>query len=157
MTVAEVLEAMTRERARLELAVDALGSEAATAPVTAEGWTAKDVLAHCIHWAGQIAFGIGAKLEPPPYVRGVDGRPDADEWNRLAVAHYRPLSLEAVRAELGRIVDQVAERTAVHSDEQMLATDAIPWGSGPLWEQIGGETFLHWPEHSEQMERARIG
>jgi hypothetical protein len=38
----------------------------------------------------------------------------------------------------------------------MLATDAIPWGGGqPLWEQIGGETFAHWPRHTAAIEGAR--
>jgi hypothetical protein len=150
----EVLAAVARERARLDAAIDALGAGAETV-VTPGGWTAKDVLAHCIHWAGQIAWGMGAKLEPPAYVVGVEGRPSADEWNRLAVAAHAGRPLADVRAELDRAVDALLEQVRLRSDEQMFATDAIPWGGGrPLWEQIGGETFLHWPEHSADLEEA---
>ena len=35
----------------------------------------------------------------------------------------------------------------------MNATDAIPWaGNRPLWQFIGGDTFLHWPLHAEGIE-----
>lgn len=47
---AEVLEAVRRERGRLLAAVDALGERATSVAVTTEGWTAKDVLAHLMHW-----------------------------------------------------------------------------------------------------------
>ena len=42
------------------------------------------------------------------------------------------------------------------SDEDMKATDSIPWaGRRPLWEIIGADTFLNeWPDHAAQMERA---
>lgn len=64
MTTAEVLEAIRRERQRLLQAVDALEDRAVTLQVTTDGWTAKDVLAHLIHWATQVAFGLGAAVEP---------------------------------------------------------------------------------------------
>jgi len=94
MTTNEVLDAVARERTRLMSAVRALGKGAATIPLTAEGWSAKDVLARCIHWAGQIAWGMGAPLEVPAYVAGVSGRPSTDEWNALAVAFFRERTLE---------------------------------------------------------------
>ena len=81
----EVLEAVRRERSRL-LAASSPG-DTRNAASDREGWTAKDVLSHCIHWAGQIAFGMGAIIEPPPYIRSVHGRPSEEEWNAMAVAH----------------------------------------------------------------------
>jgi len=100
-----------------------------TAKVTEE-WTAKDALAHMIHWAGQIAFGMGAPLETPAWVVGETGRPSDDEWNRR-------------------------ERINQRTNDQMNATDAIPWGGDrPLWKQIASETYAHWPGHSANIERA---
>jgi hypothetical protein len=155
MTTAEVLEAIAHERARLMAAVDTLGPRAATFPVTAEGWTAKDVLAHCIHWAGQIAWGMGAQLTPPAYVVGMAGRPSDDEWNALAVAHYRGLSLEQVRATLDTMVDALVAQVTTRNDTEMNATDMVAGaGDRPLWGKIGVETFLHWPRHLADLERA---
>jgi hypothetical protein len=155
MKTDEVTAAVDREYARLQSALDALGADAPRRVVTPEGWTAKDVLAHCIHWAGQIAWGMGAKLEPAAYIRAVEGRPSFDEWNALAVSHYAPMSFDDVRAELDRIVEALKAQVRGRSDEQMAATDAIPWGGDrPLWKQVGAETFEHWPEHSADLERA---
>ena len=166
MTTQDVLDAIARERGRLSAAVDSLGSGVANVPVTAEGWTAKDVLAHCIHWVTQVAFGLGVALEPPVYMMeerrrreaaGVSNppMPTGAESNALAVAFYQDWTFERVRSELDGLVDALAERASARSDDQMNATDAVPWLPGrPLWHIIGGETFLHWPEHSEAIERA---
>ena len=154
VSTAEVLDAIARERRRLRAAVRALGDRATTAKVT-EGWTAKDALAHMIHWAGQIAFGMGAALEMPAWVVGVPGRPSGDEWNRRVVEHYRDMPLERVQADFDRIVDALIERIGERTNDQMNATDAIPWGGDrPLWQQIASETYKHWPEHSADIERA---
>lgn len=156
MTTREVLDAIARERARLGKAVDATGLEASTLPVTEEGWTAKDVLAHLIHWLGQVAFGLGAQLQPPPYVTGVgSSRPSGDEWNALAVEHYRDVPLDQVRSEFDGLVEALLARVRLRNDDEMNATDAIAWApERPLWHFIGGDTFLHWPLHAGAIERA---
>ena len=167
MTTQEVLDALAREHGRLMKAIDSLGTGASTVAVTEEGWTAKDVLAHLIHWAGQMAFAVGAPLRPPVYLveeterrqsAGISDRPSGDEWNALAVAHYRDVPLDAVRDEFDSIVNALVERLRPYSDEQVNATDALPWaGASPFWQQLGGDTFLHWPMHSEAIERAGSG
>lgn len=157
MKTAEVLEGVTRERTRLLAAVDALGARATTVFVTEEdGWTAKDVLAHLIHYLGQIAFGLGAKLEPPAYVAGVTERLSAQEWNDRAVAFWRDEPMTEVRAEFERVADLLVDRIRLLSDEEMLATDTVPWAPGrPLWQFVGADTFLYeWPAHAQQIETA---
>lgn len=167
MTTQGVLDALAREHRRLMKAIDTLGTGASTVAVTEEGWTAKDVLAHLIHWAGQMAFAVGAPLRPPAYVveeterrqsAGISDRPSGDEWNALAVAQYRDVPLDAVRDEFHSIVNALVARVRLYSDQQVNAADTIPWaGALPLWQQIGGDTFLHWPLHSEAIERAGSG
>jgi hypothetical protein len=156
----EVVEAITQQRARLLDAVDALGERASTQWVTEpNGWTAKDVLAHLIHYAGQVAFGLGAQIQPPAYVLQETTQLSGQEWNERAVAFWKDTPLEDVRAEFVRNVDAIIERARLRSDDEMLAMDAIPWAlpGRPLWEFIGYDTFLHeWPAHSEQIEQAAI-
>jgi hypothetical protein len=156
MTTHEVLERIARERALLDRAIRSLGQGTTTVPVTEEGWTAKDVVAHLIHWASQIAFGLGAQLEPPPYVVDATDRPSGDdEWNARAVAYWRTHPFETVKAEFDRVVDTLRAQIGKRTDAEMNATDAIPWaGARPLWQQIGSETFEHWPEHAAAIERA---
>lgn len=151
MTTQEVVEAVERERSRLIAAVDVTD---ANASVTDEGWTTKDVLAHCIHWLGMVASGMGARLEPPSYIIGVAGPSlSGDEWNARAVEHYSAWTFEEVRAEFDRNVDLLLEQVNTRSDDDMKANDSLPWaGDRPLWNKIGTETFLHWPAHADEIE-----
>jgi hypothetical protein len=159
MKTQEVLDGISQQRARLLNAIDALGPRASTSFVTEEGgWTAKDVLAHLIHYAGQIASGLGALLEPPAYVVGVQERLSGEEWNDRAVAFWRDTPVQEVRTEFERIVDLLVDQVRARSDEEMHATDAIPWAPNrPLWQFIGGDTFLYeWPAHAQQIEHAAL-
>lgn len=151
----DVIDAITRERARLLACIDGLGDRATTLTVTAEGWTAKDVLAHLIHYAGQVAFGLGAELQPPEYVLRVQGRPEGEEWNALAVAHYSKQSFDAVRAEFDRCVTALVEQASTRTDEAMNARAPIAWaGDVLLWQFIAGDTYLHWALHATAIEEA---
>jgi hypothetical protein len=143
-TTKKGLDAVGRERARLDDAIRWLGADASTTRVTPDGWTAKDVLGHPIHWTSQFALGLGAKLEPPGCVANAQDRPSGDaEWNARASAHHRDWPCEQIR-----------ER----SDDQMNATDQIPWaGARPLWQQIASETYEHWPRHAADIVAAASG
>lgn len=169
MSTQEVIESVEREWARLMKAVDALSDGATSLAVTEEGWTAKDVLGHLIHWGGQVNAGLVMyalkkgepsqdempPLEPPAYVKNVEGRPSGEEWNAMAVDHSREVPLQQVKAELEAIVESILTRARSLSDEEMNSSEVIPWaGRRPLWNQIGTETFLHWPAHSEGIEAA---
>jgi hypothetical protein len=157
VTTQEVIDAIARARARLDDAIRSLGAGASTVAVTTEGWTAKDVLGHMIHWAGQIAWGLGAKIEPPAYAVNATDRPSEDEWNARAVAHWRDVPFDKVKAEFDRVVDALVEQIRKGGD-QMNATDAIPWGGArPLWQQIASETYEHWPQHANDIMSAARG
>jgi hypothetical protein len=155
MTTTEVLAALTATRADLDAALTALGERVSTAPITPDGWTAKDTVAHMTHWVGQVAWGMGAPLTPPAYIKAATGRPSFEQWNALAVAHFRVQPYEAAKGRLDLVMDALAEQVARRTDEEMNATDAIPWGGNrPLWHQIGTETFLHWPAHISDLRAA---
>jgi hypothetical protein len=81
--------------------------------------------------------------------------PTGAESNDLAVAHYADVPFNEVRSEFERLVAALVERAGLRSDEEMAATDAVPWAKGrPLWHFIGGDTFLHWPVHAADIELA---
>lgn len=158
----EVMGKIVYGRARLLDLLDQLGPEAETRPVNDGGWTAKDVLAHCIHWAGQTAFGLGAPLHPPAWVEAAGNEQVSEEdWNRRVVDHYRPMSLDIVRRDfeqvVGAIVDRIRRRDDIDYDAR--ASTVFPWITSdvPVWKAIGGETFEHWPSHVADLERALAG
>jgi hypothetical protein len=156
----EVIDAITRERVRLVDLVDQLAADADRRPITEEGWTAKDVLAHLIHWAGQTAWALGATMHPPAWVESAQGQKITgdDAWNARAVDHYRTMPLEVVRRDFDTVVDALVDRLRRRQDLDLAAraSSAIPWITSdvPLWKAIGGETFEHWPKHALDLERA---
>lgn len=159
MTKQELLDGIAQERARLLNAIDSLGASASTVIVTDEGvgWTAKDVLAHHIHYMEQIAFGLGvAGLLPPQYV--VDNaarRPSGEEWNELAVGASRSVPIADIRQRFEGLADAIVEQVGRRSDEELDAAGAIPWaGQQPLGQLIAGDTTLHWALHRAEIERA---
>jgi hypothetical protein len=156
VSTAEVLDSVARERRRLMAAVRALGGRATTVAVTDGGWTAKDVVAHLIHWAGQVAWGLGAQMETPLWVVGVTGKLEGDDaWNSRVVEHYRDIPLDRVIADFDRSVDALVARLTLRTNAEMNASDAIPWaGARPLWQTVAAETYRHWPAHSADLERA---
>ena len=131
----DVLNKVGSERGRLLQAIEAFGERATSASVTDEGWTSKDVLGHLIHWLGQVVFGLGAQLEPPPYLTAVKGRPSGDEWNALAVDHYKGQSFDEVRSEFERLADTLVEQISFRTDDDMETKGTIAWaGDIPLWQ-----------------------
>jgi hypothetical protein len=155
----EVIEKIVLERARLLDVVDQLGADAEKRTVTEEGWTAKDVLAHCVHWVGQIAFGVGAPVHPPAWIEGVDpAKVDGEGWNRRAVEHYRAMPLAIVRRDFEHVVDATLDRIRRRDDidYDARANTVFPWikSDVPVSKAIAGETWDHWPEHSAQLQRA---
>jgi hypothetical protein len=155
----EVIEKIVLERARLLDLVDQLGADADKRVVTEEGWTAKDVLAHCIHWVGQIAFGVGAPVHPPAWVEAAGPeKVEGEEWNRRVVEHYKAIPLDIVRRDFEQVVDATLDKLRRRDDIDFdaRAQTVFPWVQSevPAWKVIAGETWEHWPEHSESLERA---
>jgi Mycothiol maleylpyruvate isomerase N-terminal domain len=156
----EVIEAIVLERAKLLDLVDQLGADGETRAVTAEGWTAKDVLAHLIHWAGQMAWALGATMHPPAWVESAGSEPPQgdDAWNARVVAHYRPMPFAVVRRDFDTVVDALLDRLRRREDldVNVRANVVIPWikSDVPVWKAIAGETFEHWPGHAADLERA---
>ena len=155
----EVIEAIVLARAKLIDAIDRLGPDAETRAVTEDGWTAKDTLAHCIHWAGQLAWALGAPMHPPAWVEAAgDERPSGEEWNQRVVAHYGAMPLAVVRRDFDTVVDALLDRLRKREDLDVnaRANTVIPWiqSDVPVWKAIAGETFEHWPGHAADLERA---
>ena len=157
VTTEWVLDRIRVESDLLLQAIEQMGERATTAFVTEpDGWTAKDVLAHLIHYLGQIAFALGAPEKPPAYVISQTRRLSGSEWNEQAVAFWRSATLDDVRGEFIRLVGQLIAAAGKRTDVEIRADHGLPWApSGALWEFIGRDTFLYeWPAHRAQIEAA---
>ena len=58
----------------------------------------------------------------------------------------------------GQFLYALVEQIDKRKDDQMNAPGQIPWaGARPLWQQVASETYEHWPEHADDLERAARG
>ena len=157
-----MIDAIDHERAHLLALVAQLGREADRRTVTDEGWTAKDVVAHLIHWTGQMAWGLGAAMEPPAWVAAARGkRIEGDgAWNAIVVAHHRAMPLDDVVREFDRNVDLLLQQLRARDDVDIDASarKVMPWAAEvPLRELLARETYEHFPVHAATLERALAG
>jgi hypothetical protein len=124
MTTDEVVRALKREHARLMRAVDALNED--------ELALAYGALSQLDLLCARLTYQLDPKHVVPS--RGGAG----------------PRSFDQVRAEFDLHVRALIEQVQARDDDQMNATDR----GAPLWEVVGGDTFLHaWPAHAAQMEQ----
>jgi hypothetical protein len=155
VTKAEVAGAIDREADRLLRLARELGEERASTPVL-DGWSVRDVVAHCVYWQGTLARLMGVRnLPPPAWIPRWQSEQElgTDELNRLTVEHYRRSPFDAVlddfrftAALVRRVVDEMKE-------ENLMLPAGDPWGQDSLvWQAIASETHEHWREHADAIE-----
>jgi hypothetical protein len=153
---ADVTAALDRESARLVRIVTGAAEEGAAQPVVG-GWSARDVLAHCVYWQGMLARMMGAALPPPAWIPRwqSEDQVGTDELNRLTVEHYRPIAFGRLMADFEFTKDLVKRIVADMKEENLSTLAGAPWDAGTLvWQAIAGETHGHWKEHADELEKA---
>lgn len=154
---ADVVGAIDRESGRLLKLARDLGEERASKPVL-DGWSVRDVVAHCVYWQGMLARLMGVRnLPPPSWIPRWQSEQEVgtDEINRLTVDHFRAYPFESViddfrftAALVRRVVDEMKE-------ENLMLPAGDPWGPDSLvWQAIASETHEHWKEHADGIEAA---
>ena len=125
------------------------------------GWTPKDNLAHITEWL-KILLGYHMDNRPSHEVIGVT--PDVTEnWdfdaiNKIMLERNRDRSVEDVLDELKREYAHVMDRLKSTPFEELLkARHPEDPQSSPLLSSVIGDTYEHFAEHRETMEKALAG
>lgn len=153
VTKAEVLAPIERESARLLGLVRGLGDDRAARPLV-DGWSARDVVAHCVYWQGMLARMMGAPLPVPSWIPRwqSEDQVGTDELNRLTVEHYRSAPFDTVVTDFTFTAELVKRIVAEMKEENLLLEAGAPWEPGMrVFEAIAGETHGHWKEHADQL------
>ncbi len=149
---ADVTAAIEREGGRLLRIAADLGEERASAPAI-DGWSVRDVLAHCIYWQGMLARLMGVRTLPPPnWIPRWQSEQElgTDELNRLTVDHYRPMAFDRVVEDFRFTADLVRKVVEEMQEENLMLPAGDPWGADTLvWQAIASETHEHWREHAD--------
>ncbi len=157
MTRDEVLQALERDRAQLQAALEGLDDQLMmTEPVVGE-WTIKDLLGHMAMWH-QVALQFIADYRQHRSPKSLGLKDDAaiDTYNRRAAARRRAWPLAQVGAELNTSYRDLAAAVTGLTDEQLNAPLPTPWESGTTLERlIAINSYEHDPEHMAQMNKWR--
>jgi hypothetical protein len=152
---ADVTAAIDRERARLVGIARELGEERSTKPFL-DGWSVRDVIAHCVYWQGMLARLMGVRELPPPnWIPRWQSEQElgTDELNRLTVEHFRPFPFEEVLNDFAFTADLVRHVVDEMKEENLMLPAGDPWGpEAQVWQAIASETHDHWKEHADAIE-----
>ena len=154
---ADVIGPIERESARLLKIARELGEERASKPVM-DGWSVRDVVAHCVYWQGMLARLMGVRALPPPsWIPRWQSEQEigTDELNRLTVEHYRRYPFDSLLEDFRFTADLVRRVVDEMKEENLMLPAGAPWGSDSLvWQAIASETHEHWKEHADAIELA---
>ncbi len=161
-TVQDVLTSIEMEWEALQKVLSGLNAEQITTPGK-EGWSTKDELAHLAAWARGIAALVRKQRRYPPMGLPEDAAPNTlgvEGMNQIIYERNRDMPLDDVLEEL-----QAAHRDAIAAvaelgDEDLLRPfddfqpqDRRPDGHIPILWLIAGNTYGHYAEHRETIER----
>ena len=158
-TKAELLERIHSSYAALEQTIGRLKEDQMTAPIDGS-WSAKDLLAHVAAWQQvMLQFHVGGKpfeevtrLSDVPY-----GPTPVDQINEAFYARDKDLPLADVLQTFRAGHQQLLDTLNTMSDADLLRSYTPP-GRGPdsagrLIDWVIGDSYEHYDEHRETIER----
>ena len=154
----ELLENIRTWRAKLEETLDQLSDEQLQEPGLEGGWSVKDVMAHLAAWEQKMI--AWAKQ----YIGGTEpnDRPQNDDdinaMNAQLHESNKGKSLEEVRTAFKESYPQAVALTESVPEDILMDSDRFPSRNGnPLWYMIAANTWWHYEEHNEDIQRWLAG
>lgn len=162
-TVEELLALVDHQWGRLGAAIAALGEEAFTHPLGADGWSPRDVLGHArLYDAWLLGVLEPERREPQaPYRSYLTEPAELDERNRVHLERERGLDPARTRAAAAETHAALREALAGLAGDRLAVPHAlrdgrfVPAGEGPTlaW-LVAVETWWHYRDHAAQLEAA---
>lgn len=156
---AELLERIGSSYAALEAAIGRLDADQLTAPIDGT-WSAKDMLAHLTAWEQiMLRFHVGGQpFEQVTQLSVAYASTPVDAINEALYQRDRTRTLDEVLAAFRRSHQDLLAALAGMSDAD-LQRDYTPPGrdassTGKLIDWVIGDTYEHYDEHCETIERA---
>lgn len=162
VTVAELRDTIEAAHNRLDAALRTLNDDQLTAPMLEAGWSVRDVLAHLTFWEYRLRYGLSHPADttspavPPEFTDVVDeGEAWGETINQRVYAQNRDRSLDEVRHDAATsYAETLAAITALSDDDVFKPSGLSRSIKRDVLDFIAGNTYEHYEEHSEAIERA---
>ncbi|HEY7350004.1 MAG TPA: ClbS/DfsB family four-helix bundle protein [Ktedonobacterales bacterium] len=154
---AELLERIQGGYKQFEAILAPLSESQMTTPNVNGPWSVKDNLAHLTIWQNYLldqVQGILKNQEPPEFLPGLSSE---DEQNEHIYQENKGRPLAEVQADFRASYQRVLAGIQAMSEESLNAP--APWSKSgnPFWGFVAGNTFGHYEEHGDIIQRWLAG
>lgn len=150
----ELLQRIRDERTALEQMLGQVPEARLPAPLLEGGWSVKDAMAHIAAWETMMADWVETTLRGETPDRPASGDDWVDSLNAALYEQNRESALADVRAFFAAAHKRAYRLASTLSEAELFEGERFAWRQGsPLAVLVAANTFWHYPEHREQVER----
>lgn len=152
----DLLDRVRTAHEEFEGTVALLRHEQMTEPLLEAGWSVKDVLAHIADWEQLTIERLNARSNPEELARIQDeiSNTQIDDLNDHLYRKSINVALREVRIRYNTTHDElIALLEDMPEDDLLQPGRSTLWDGDPLGRLVAGNTYLHYPEHKESIER----
>jgi len=156
MTKAEIMKLLQSERRSLERVLAELSEGQMTQPGVENGWSVKDIMAHISDWEKRMVGWIGDSVRGEVPQRPAPGKTwdDLDRLNEQTYVLNKDRELRDVLADFHRSYERALARVEALTEEDLVDPQRFAWREGdPLWHMVAANTWEHYQEHRESVEK----
>ena len=156
----ELLERIRNSHDTFEATLARLNAEQMLAPALEGGWSPKDIMSHITAWERLTVQRLQARNDKEALdkiMKIFEGEDEDQAVNAVNMGFYlesRDLPLPEVRKAFNSSYEDIVREVEGLSEESLLQrNDSFLRDGAPLWEVIAGNTFDHYPEHQQAIQR----
>jgi hypothetical protein len=156
MNKIEIMKLIPSEREALEGVLVRLSEEQMSQPGVENNWSVKDILAHITDWEGRMVQWIEETLRGEAPQRPAPGMTwdDLDRLNEQTYLLNKDRDLRDVLADFHRSYERAYSVVEALPEEDLIDPQRFAWRKGdPLWHMVAGNTWEHYQEHRESIEK----
>jgi len=157
-TKAELLEKIHTARKQFKALIDSLTETQIITPGVQENWSVKDILAHLTAWERMTLERLNSGLSNrPSRIRPIHTNEEVDWMNEKVHAIHQDRPLVDILDDFQTSFERLMEKVEGLNKNVFQNPTSMEWaGDRPVWLLIADNTYLHYAEHREAIEKGLV-
>ncbi len=159
MTKAELIKALSAERAEWDAVLERVGETRMTVPAINDGWSIKDTIGHVTYYERWLLDWLEAAVRGQVTVATHRDLLAVDERNAILFHENRDRALGAMLEESRRVHERLMMMVQLLPESDLLDPHRFEryilpfWDKGiPLWKCIADNSYEHYAEHTRSIQ-----